>query len=147
MIVTGHKTLSTYLSKHKVRPTVLRRSHAPDQEQALAQQVPGQEVQQRVHHRLHDGEDGKDHPVPHPVDAGLPVVVHDGVEGLVGRVDEAHPRPDHESLRRHVGAPEDVFVHFNDGDDGDDGGKGGPYLDSLVLLSLQTKPHWNQEPS
>ena len=84
--------------------------HTPHQEQTFAKKVTRQEVEERIHQGLNDGEDGKDNPVPHPVDAGLSVIVHDGMQGLVGRVEEPHPGSDDEGLGCHVVAAPEVLV-------------------------------------
>lgn len=88
----------SHLSEDQVGATLVGGGHAPHQEHALAEEVAGEEVQQGVHNRLYHREDGEHHPVAHPGQPRLPVVAHDGVEALVGGVQEPHPRPYHPSL-------------------------------------------------
>ena len=92
----------SHLSEQQVWSTLVWRSHAPDQEETLAEEVAGEEVKQRVHQGLDDGEHGQHHPVPHPGERGLPVITHDGVETLVSWVEEPHSCPDHQALRWHL---------------------------------------------
>ena len=88
----------SHLSEDQVGAALVRGRHAPDQEDALAEEIAGEEVQQRVGDSLHHREDGEHHPVAHPGQARLPVVAHDGVQALVSGVQEPHPHPNHRRL-------------------------------------------------
>ena len=72
--------LVCYLGKEQVGSTFVEGCHAPNQDETLAQEVSGEEVQEGIDDSLEDGEDGQHHPVPHPGEGCLPVVAHDCVQ-------------------------------------------------------------------